>query len=233
MARIPEQRTNSWASEVKTITEVGPSVGDFADSPQPGLPTEQRALLGSSGSHAKWPKPPAEKKAEVRAAEGECLPCLQSGQEWRGRDPCPGASALTARSCPPGEPLCGPAKREQPGHLRAVLAEDPAALSWEAPEGFLEEVELQQWIKKQWPRRQTAKAGGGGICLREAAAAGAAHRSKWKATRPCHPVPPSLQDALTLGPGQIPGSIGSLVPPGGQALMVEGAPAWHPGPAPW
>ncbi|KAK1336098.1 hypothetical protein QTO34_003898 [Cnephaeus nilssonii] len=64
VARIPEQRTNSWASEVKTITEVGPSVGDFTDSPQPGLPTEQRALLGSSGSHTKWPKPPAEKKAE-------------------------------------------------------------------------------------------------------------------------------------------------------------------------
>ncbi|XP_045433711.1 tumor necrosis factor receptor superfamily member 19L isoform X2 [Pipistrellus kuhlii] len=64
VARIPEQRTNSWASEVKTITEVGPSVGDFADSPQPGLPSEQRALLGSSGSHAKWPKPPTEKKAE-------------------------------------------------------------------------------------------------------------------------------------------------------------------------
>lgn len=64
VARIPEQRTSSWASEVKTITEVGPSVGDFTDSPQPGLPTEQRALLGSSGSHTKWPKPPAEKKAE-------------------------------------------------------------------------------------------------------------------------------------------------------------------------
>ncbi|EPQ16491.1 Tumor necrosis factor receptor superfamily member 19L [Myotis brandtii] len=64
VARIPEQRTNSWASEVKTITEVGPSVGDFTDSPQAGHPTEQRALLGSSGSHTKWPKPPAEKKAE-------------------------------------------------------------------------------------------------------------------------------------------------------------------------
>lgn len=62
-------------------------MGDFTDSPQPGLPTEQRALLGSSGSHTKWPKPPAEKKAEVRATEGKCLPCLQMGQEWRCRDP--------------------------------------------------------------------------------------------------------------------------------------------------
>ncbi|XP_054432116.1 tumor necrosis factor receptor superfamily member 19L [Pteronotus mesoamericanus] len=64
VARIPEQRTNSLASEVKTITEAGPSGGDFTDSPQPGLPTEQRALLGSSGNHTKWPKPLAEKKAE-------------------------------------------------------------------------------------------------------------------------------------------------------------------------
>ncbi|XP_066224088.1 tumor necrosis factor receptor superfamily member 19L isoform X1 [Saccopteryx leptura] len=64
VARIPEQRTNSLASEVKTIMEAGPSGGDFPDSPQPGLPTEQRTLLGSSGSHTKWPKPPAEKKAE-------------------------------------------------------------------------------------------------------------------------------------------------------------------------
>lgn len=97
MARIPEQRTNSWASEVKTITEVGPSVGDFTDSPQPGLPTEQRALLGSSGSHTKWPKPAAEKKAEVRATEGKCLPCLQMGQEWRCRDPWAGTSFLEPR----------------------------------------------------------------------------------------------------------------------------------------
>ncbi|XP_004447624.1 tumor necrosis factor receptor superfamily member 19L isoform X2 [Dasypus novemcinctus] len=60
VARIPEQRT----SEVKTITEAGPSGGDLPDSPQPGLPPEQWALLGSGGSHAKWPKPPAENKAE-------------------------------------------------------------------------------------------------------------------------------------------------------------------------
>ncbi|XP_035884725.1 tumor necrosis factor receptor superfamily member 19L isoform X2 [Phyllostomus discolor] len=64
VARIPEQRTNSLASEVKTITEAGPSGADFTDSSQPGPPAEQRALLGSSGSHTKWPKPPAEKKAE-------------------------------------------------------------------------------------------------------------------------------------------------------------------------
>lgn len=64
VARIPEQRTSSLLSEVKTITEAGPSDGDLPDSPQPGLPPEQRALLGSGGSHPKWLKPPAENKAE-------------------------------------------------------------------------------------------------------------------------------------------------------------------------
>ncbi|XP_073735771.1 tumor necrosis factor receptor superfamily member 19L isoform X4 [Callorhinus ursinus] len=64
VARIPEQRSSSAASEVKTITEAGPSGGDLPDSPQPGLPTEQQALLASGGSHAKWLKPPAENKAE-------------------------------------------------------------------------------------------------------------------------------------------------------------------------
>ncbi|XP_055479249.1 tumor necrosis factor receptor superfamily member 19L [Psammomys obesus] len=64
VARIPEQRTSSLLSEVKTITEAGPSEGDLPDSPQPGLPPEQRALLGSGGSHTKWLKPPAESKAE-------------------------------------------------------------------------------------------------------------------------------------------------------------------------
>uniref|UniRef100_F1LVW5 RELT, TNF receptor n=1 Tax=Rattus norvegicus TaxID=10116 RepID=F1LVW5_RAT len=64
VARIPEQRTSSLLSEVKTITEAGPSESDLPESPQPGLPPEQRALLGSSGSHAKWLKPPAENKAE-------------------------------------------------------------------------------------------------------------------------------------------------------------------------
>ncbi|XP_006181667.1 tumor necrosis factor receptor superfamily member 19L [Camelus ferus] len=64
VARIPEQRTSSVASEVKTITEAGPSVGDLPDCPQPGLPSEQRALLGNGGSYTKWPKPPAENKAE-------------------------------------------------------------------------------------------------------------------------------------------------------------------------
>ncbi|CAD7672982.1 unnamed protein product [Nyctereutes procyonoides] len=64
VARIPEQRSSSAASELKTITEAGPSGGDLPDSPQPGLPTEQRALLGSGGSHTKWLKPPAENKAE-------------------------------------------------------------------------------------------------------------------------------------------------------------------------
>lgn len=67
VARIPEQRTNSLASEVKTVTEAGPSGSDVTDSSQPGLPTEQRALLGNGGSHTKWPKTHAEKKAEVRA----------------------------------------------------------------------------------------------------------------------------------------------------------------------
>lgn len=67
VARIPEQRTSSLLSEVKTITEAGPSEGDLPDSPQPGLPPEQRALLGSGGSHTKWLKPPAENKAEVSA----------------------------------------------------------------------------------------------------------------------------------------------------------------------
>ncbi|XP_058989149.1 tumor necrosis factor receptor superfamily member 19L isoform X4 [Mustela lutreola] len=64
VARIPEQRSSSAAPEVKTITEAGPSASDLPDSPQPGLPTEQRALLGSGGSHTKWLKPPAENKAE-------------------------------------------------------------------------------------------------------------------------------------------------------------------------
>ncbi|XP_048644049.1 tumor necrosis factor receptor superfamily member 19L isoform X6 [Marmota marmota marmota] len=64
VARIPEQRTSSAASEVKTITEAGPSGGDLPDSPQPGLLPEQQALLGSGGSHTKWLKPPAENKAE-------------------------------------------------------------------------------------------------------------------------------------------------------------------------
>uniref|UniRef100_A0A452TZU7 RELT TNF receptor n=1 Tax=Ursus maritimus TaxID=29073 RepID=A0A452TZU7_URSMA len=64
VARIPEQRSSSAASEVKTITEAGPSGGHLPDSPQPGLPTEQRALLGSGGSHTKWLKPPAENKTE-------------------------------------------------------------------------------------------------------------------------------------------------------------------------
>ncbi|XP_066894968.1 tumor necrosis factor receptor superfamily member 19L isoform X6 [Kogia breviceps] len=64
VARIPEQRTSSVASEVKTITEAGPSGGDLPDSPRHGLSSEQRALLGSGGSHTKWLKPPAENKAE-------------------------------------------------------------------------------------------------------------------------------------------------------------------------
>ncbi|XP_064433027.1 tumor necrosis factor receptor superfamily member 19L isoform X2 [Mirounga angustirostris] len=64
VARIPEQRSSSAASEVKTIMEAGPSGGDLPDSPQPGLPTEQRALLASGGSHTKGLKPPAENKSE-------------------------------------------------------------------------------------------------------------------------------------------------------------------------
>ncbi|KAL0629598.1 Tumor necrosis factor receptor superfamily member 19L [Plecturocebus cupreus] len=64
VARIPEQRTSSVVSEVKTITEAGPSGDDLPDSPQPGLPAEQQALLGSGRSHTKWLKPSAENKAE-------------------------------------------------------------------------------------------------------------------------------------------------------------------------
>ncbi|XP_057363214.1 tumor necrosis factor receptor superfamily member 19L isoform X3 [Manis pentadactyla] len=64
VARIPEQRTSSMASEVKTVTEAGLSGGDLPDSSQPGLPTEQWALLGSGGSHTKWLNPPAENMAE-------------------------------------------------------------------------------------------------------------------------------------------------------------------------
>lgn len=64
VARIPEQRTSSGASEVKTITEAGPSGNEPPDSPRPGLQAEQRALLGSGGSHAKWLKAPVETKAE-------------------------------------------------------------------------------------------------------------------------------------------------------------------------
>lgn len=116
VARIPEQRSSSAASEVKTITEAGPSGGDLPDSPQPGLPTEQRALLGSGGSHTKWLKPPAENKTEVRAGGGKYL--LAPGPTWTcgwGRGIFPGAwkppdSALTPHFCLPGEPLCGPAK---------------------------------------------------------------------------------------------------------------------------
>lgn len=73
MARIPEQRISSAASEVKTITEAGPSGGDLTDFPPPDLPPEQRTLLGNAGSHTKWPKPPLEKKAEVRARDRRCL----------------------------------------------------------------------------------------------------------------------------------------------------------------
>lgn len=79
VARIPEQRTSSLLSEVKTITEAGPSEGDLPDSPQPGLPPEQRALLGSGGSHTKWLKPPAENKAEVSAWGGGRIFVLASG----------------------------------------------------------------------------------------------------------------------------------------------------------
>ncbi|XP_040114730.1 tumor necrosis factor receptor superfamily member 19L [Oryx dammah] len=64
VARIPEQRVSSVGSEVKTITEAGPSGSELPSSPRPGFPSEQRALLGSGGSHTKWPKPPAENKAE-------------------------------------------------------------------------------------------------------------------------------------------------------------------------
>ncbi|KAI4581254.1 hypothetical protein MJG53_020842, partial [Ovis ammon polii x Ovis aries] len=64
VARIPEQRVSSVGSEVKTIMEAGPSGSELPNSPRPGLPSEQRALLGSGGSHTKWPKPPAENKAE-------------------------------------------------------------------------------------------------------------------------------------------------------------------------
>ncbi|KAM6157977.1 tumor necrosis factor receptor superfamily member 19L [Rhynchocyon petersi] len=64
VARIPEQRTSSVATEVKTITESGASGGTVSESSQPGLPAEQRALLGSSTNHAKWLKPPTESKAE-------------------------------------------------------------------------------------------------------------------------------------------------------------------------
>ncbi|NIG58025.1 tumor necrosis factor receptor superfamily member 19L isoform X2 [Pontoporia blainvillei] len=64
VARIPEQRMSSVASEVKTITEAGPSGGDLPDSPRRGLSSEQQTLLGSGGSHPKWLKSPAENKAE-------------------------------------------------------------------------------------------------------------------------------------------------------------------------
>uniref|UniRef100_A0A8D1KB27 TNFR-Cys domain-containing protein n=1 Tax=Sus scrofa TaxID=9823 RepID=A0A8D1KB27_PIG len=64
VARIPEQRTSSGASEVRTVTEGAPSGAELPDSPQPGLPSEQRALLAGGGSHARWLQPPAENKAE-------------------------------------------------------------------------------------------------------------------------------------------------------------------------
>ncbi|XP_027629904.1 tumor necrosis factor receptor superfamily member 19L isoform X2 [Tupaia chinensis] len=64
VARIPEQRASSVAPEVKTIAEAAPSGDALPESPQLGLPPEQRALLGRGGSHTKWLKPPAESKAE-------------------------------------------------------------------------------------------------------------------------------------------------------------------------
>lgn len=64
VARIPEQRTSSPVSEVKTIMEAGPPAGNLPESPQLGLPAEQRAQLGG-GAHPKWLKPPLmESKAE-------------------------------------------------------------------------------------------------------------------------------------------------------------------------
>ncbi|XP_055971899.1 tumor necrosis factor receptor superfamily member 19L [Sorex fumeus] len=65
VARIPEQRVSSAVSEVKTIMEAGPSVGDLSEPLEPGLSAEQRAQLGGGGSHPKWLKPPlVESKAE-------------------------------------------------------------------------------------------------------------------------------------------------------------------------
>lgn len=61
------------ASEVKTVMEAGLSGGDLPDSSQPGLPTEQWALLGSGGSHTKWLNPPAENMAEVSTRVGKHL----------------------------------------------------------------------------------------------------------------------------------------------------------------
>ena len=120
VARIPEQRTSSVASEVKTITEARPSGGDLPDSPQCGLSSEQRALLGSGGSHPKWLKPPAENKAEVRTRGERCLLApvptptadgagveVQRATFLESRSP---LTALTPHPCPPGEPLCGPAE---------------------------------------------------------------------------------------------------------------------------
>lgn len=124
VARIPEQRVSSVGSEVKTITEAGPSGGELPNSPRPGLPSEQRALLGTGGSHAKWPKPPAENKAEVRTRVGRGLVSTwatsmadKAGVEVHralGRGCFLGArsplTALIPHRCLPGEPLCGPAK---------------------------------------------------------------------------------------------------------------------------
>ncbi|XP_030742282.1 tumor necrosis factor receptor superfamily member 19L [Echinops telfairi] len=64
VARIPEQRTSSGTSEVKTITEAGPSGANSPDSLRAGPPLEQRTLLGCGPSHSKWPKPPMENKPE-------------------------------------------------------------------------------------------------------------------------------------------------------------------------
>ncbi|XP_075404773.1 tumor necrosis factor receptor superfamily member 19L [Tenrec ecaudatus] len=64
VARIPELRTSSGASEVKTITEAGPSGANSPNSSPPGPPLEQRTLLGCGPSHTKWPKPPMENKPE-------------------------------------------------------------------------------------------------------------------------------------------------------------------------
>uniref|UniRef100_A0A8D1UD14 Tumor necrosis factor receptor superfamily member 19L n=1 Tax=Sus scrofa TaxID=9823 RepID=A0A8D1UD14_PIG len=103
VARIPEQRTSSGASEVRTVTEGAPSGAELPDSPQPGLPSEQRALLAGGGSHARWLQPPAENKAEVRTRGGgrplACGPTLPAGWGLGGdRGPRAGAPFLAVQT---------------------------------------------------------------------------------------------------------------------------------------
>ncbi|XP_036598860.1 tumor necrosis factor receptor superfamily member 19L [Trichosurus vulpecula] len=68
VARIPEQRPSPPPPEVKTISETSEE-GEAAEAPPPGLPPENRALLGSGGGRPKWLKTPASGATEGKSEE--------------------------------------------------------------------------------------------------------------------------------------------------------------------